>query len=592
MKQRLFFILFYLFFSLCSNADGNQHHTNEIYPIDISKVNQLIDSSKYLCATDYSKAFYLLDEAQNISQNINYKKGIADVFYYRSRVYYYKDEYHIALKYLKKAKVIYDEIGSNEGLSRYYFGLGSIENLYGNNIEAIKAFQNALEINNKSEDPRWLSVIMNSLASVNLKQKNYIIALQYAENALKLKKELGNKTEISNAISMIARIYVEIDSLDLAEKLNDKALKIREELKDNRRIANSLYELSIINIKKGKHEKAIGQLKKALDIYVSLEEKTGMVITLIEMSRAYQSINLTDESKKAIDGALKTAYLTKNESLIKNSFKQYSDFYSNEHDFENAYMYHIKYYRIKDSLENINKTRVFNELELKYQTEKKDNEIDLLSNKNKLQKKNNIILLLSTLSLLFSSVLLYYFYYSKSQKLQIKNELLNKEKIIHKQDLEIKENESYLLKEQLESKNRELTTKLLVMLKTNKMMDILAAKLSELNKTLDRNSVSKKQVASLIREIELQSGEQLWEDFNVTFRGVHTEFYDKLLKLNPDLSASEIKMASLLKLNLNTKEIAAITFKSESSIKSTRFRLRKKLGLSSDNGLVSFLIQL
>jgi len=51
-------------------------------------------------------------------------------------------------------------------------------------------------------------------------------------------------------------------------------------------------------------------------------------------------------------------------------------------------------------------------------------------------------------------------------------------------------------------------------------------------------------------------------------------------------------VAALLKLNLNTKEIGAITYKSEAGIKSARYRLRQKLGLAKDENLVPFLIQI
>jgi len=51
-------------------------------------------------------------------------------------------------------------------------------------------------------------------------------------------------------------------------------------------------------------------------------------------------------------------------------------------------------------------------------------------------------------------------------------------------------------------------------------------------------------------------------------------------------------MAALLKLNLTSKEIAAITYKSESGIKTMRYRLRKRLQLSSDEKLIPFLMQL
>ena len=560
--------------------------------IDTAEINDLIDSASTLCSTDYSKALYLLDEAYDASQRMNYRKGIGDVYYVRSSVYYYKDNYSIAIKYLKDAKNIYEEIGSTYGLAKYYFGLGRVESLYGNDVKAIKAYQQAMQYEEKSNSIKGKSKILNSLADVNSKMKNYKIALKYAKEALVLKNKIGNKSEISNTLANLGHILQKMDSLDKAEFYFGQSLNLRKEIKDQRRIASSLYNLADIHILKKEPLNAKEELNKALGIFTGLGEKTGQVICLLTLSKAYNMLGLSSKSKNSISKAIGISKITKNNELLKDCYKQYADFYSINNDQTQAFKYFKKYTEIKDSLESVNNRKIFNELELQYQTDQKDNEIALLKKKTELQKKNNIILILSIIILFFISTLLFFFYRAKAQKLQIKSELLEKEKIIHKQDVEIKEHETNLLKHQLESKNRELTSKVLVMLKTNQMLENILKKLSLLNKNISINQVKAKDVSSIIREIENHSGNTLWQDFDTAFQGVHSEFYNKLLKINPQLTSTEIKMASLLKLNLNTKEIADITFKSESSIKSTRFRLRKKLGLNSDTGLVTFLIKL
>jgi DNA-binding CsgD family transcriptional regulator len=78
----------------------------------------------------------------------------------------------------------------------------------------------------------------------------------------------------------------------------------------------------------------------------------------------------------------------------------------------------------------------------------------------------------------------------------------------------------------------------------------------------------------------------------MAFGRVHANFYGELLRICPELSPSEIRIAALLRLNLSTKEMEALTFKSESGIKSIRYRLRKKLGLDSDDNLTAFLIRI
>jgi len=77
------------------------------------------------------------------------------------------------------------------------------------------------------------------------------------------------------------------------------------------------------------------------------------------------------------------------------------------------------------------------------------------------------------------------------------------------------------------------------------------------------------------------------------FQNVHQEFYQNLQNKFPDLSPSEIKHAAFLRLNMTTKEIAAITSQSAKSLETARYRLRKKLGITNQEvNLVNFLLNI
>jgi DNA-binding CsgD family transcriptional regulator len=69
-------------------------------------------------------------------------------------------------------------------------------------------------------------------------------------------------------------------------------------------------------------------------------------------------------------------------------------------------------------------------------------------------------------------------------------------------------------------------------------------------------------------------------------------FYEKLNQLGVNLTPNEIKLCSLLRLNLTSKEIAIITYRSISTVETNRSTLRKKLNLASDENLISFLLAL
>jgi DNA-binding response OmpR family regulator len=78
------------------------------------------------------------------------------------------------------------------------------------------------------------------------------------------------------------------------------------------------------------------------------------------------------------------------------------------------------------------------------------------------------------------------------------------------------------------------------------------------------------------------SKQKNWEEFEILFEKVHKSFYDKLSEKFPDISANERKLCAFIKLNMNTKDISAITFQSEETLKKAKYRLRKKLQIPID----------
>lgn len=97
----------------------------------------------------------------------------------------------------------------------------------------------------------------------------------------------------------------------------------------------------------------------------------------------------------------------------------------------------------------------------------------------------------------------------------------------------------------------------------------------------------------LIREIisnyKYATNDNIWDEFEKRFNDVHSDFYKKLGEAHPDLSPNERKLCAFIKLNMSSKEIAAITFQNAKSIDMARYRLRKKLGLTEEENLMAYM---
>jgi len=77
--------------------------------------------------------------------------------------------------------------------------------------------------------------------------------------------------------------------------------------------------------------------------------------------------------------------------------------------------------------------------------------------------------------------------------------------------------------------------------------------------------------------------------FEAQFRDVHAGFYEQLNNLYPELTPTEKKICTFLKMNLNTKEIAALLLSTPSTVEVTRSRIRKKIGLEHFQSLTEYI---
>jgi FixJ family two-component response regulator len=77
--------------------------------------------------------------------------------------------------------------------------------------------------------------------------------------------------------------------------------------------------------------------------------------------------------------------------------------------------------------------------------------------------------------------------------------------------------------------------------------------------------------------------------FEIQFRDVHAAFYERLDQKHPELTATEKKICTFLKMNLNTKEIAALLLSTPASIEVTRAKIRKKMGIDHFQSLSEYI---
>jgi DNA-binding response OmpR family regulator/DNA-binding CsgD family transcriptional regulator len=145
-------------------------------------------------------------------------------------------------------------------------------------------------------------------------------------------------------------------------------------------------------------------------------------------------------------------------------------------------------------------------------------------------------------------------------------------------------------KQELDFKTKELSAHALSLANQNEFLLYLIEQFKKLQQIC--SAPGKRILFDLVESTNNQLKENAWEEFEKQFELVYSDFYTILGKKFPNLTPTERKLCSLLKMNLSSKEIANITFQEPSSVDVARYRLRQKLGLEKEANLTSFLMNL
>jgi hypothetical protein len=146
------------------------------------------------------------------------------------------------------------------------------------------------------------------------------------------------------------------------------------------------------------------------------------------------------------------------------------------------------------------------------------------------------------------------------------------------------------LQQELDFKNKELTSYAINFIQRNELLESLKERLAALKKSSAAPTMGK-QLLDMEKILKQHSGSQKdWNDFKLHFEKVHIHFFTHLKQEFPSLSSNDMKVAALTRLNLSIKEMTVIMGISPESVKTARYRLRKKMQIDPEVALYDFLI--
>ena len=411
------------------------------------------------------------------------KFHLGQAYYHLSSYYDYKTLEQVALKisFVEKALNSFDQVNHIEGKANCHKMLGDLYAIKGDYEKAIDMTELALK-EYESIQHKEMQSIYALLGNMYRIKDNYGMALQYELKALKLAHSFGDTTmQLCQINTILGGIYKDLDNHELAINYFKDALRIAEN--NNDRYAVSLLILNILNTyTQDQSKQAVAFLESIPKQYITpaneLEEyfislagcKTYVAAQQFDKAYPYSKIllrlanstTLLDDAKNNINRVLTSyffatkqypnaqEYLARNKKLsvqFRGSLRYALDcklgykLDSTMGNYQSAFSNLLIYKTIMDSLFNVTKSRQLQQIEIEYETAKKEDSIKLkdldiafLINKNNLQQANlkqartiknvtiaGIILAIGILGLVYRQ----YRHKQQSNKvISIKNEML------------------------------------------------------------------------------------------------------------------------------------------------------------------------
>ncbi|NUN99258.1 MAG: hypothetical protein HUU01_01445 [Saprospiraceae bacterium] len=412
---------------------------------DTARVWALMETGKLFLNKQADTADYYLSQALQLAERIHFERGIARCRINKAVGLYDLGKFDTVLVLCKSSIPICEKLKMGKELVAVYNMMGNTWNLKGNFWLAIEFFEKCLEAMKTATVPPHFPVVVNdNLSILYINLHLYDKALFYASGSLQLAEEIGDEATIGTACQHIGSAYLGLQQKEKALGYFQRAVDIARKLDYPRLFTTSISNVAEIMAFKGDHQKAKSLYKEGLKVSREHDDREGLVYNLHGLSleafhesdypaaKAYAKEGLSLAQEMQLSSYSYALYLTLSDiALLEGDSKTYT-------------AYRDRYRELRDSVASGALVHALQELETKYETEKKEQRITQLEQEKELQQlrirqKNSLIwgLALAAIGLVILAVLL-------RRNFRNGRKILDQELLIHRQKIRELEQERQL----------------------------------------------------------------------------------------------------------------------------------------------------
>jgi len=544
---------------------------------DSNKVNILnLISEKFWQIDRFDTSLTFAIEAQVLSEKLGFKKGVAVSFRNLGIIYWYQGNYPKALDYQSNSLTISQQIGDKKDICLAFGNIGVVYSSSGNYAEALEYKTKALSIAQEMGDNNRIGAISCGIGVIYDNLNNHQKALEYYFKALGIAEKTGNKFDIAGDMEFIGRAYMEENSYPKALEYATKSLSLSQEIEFREGIAVNLATIGDIYDNEDNYPKALEYNFRALSIEKEIGNKREIAGITSDIGEFYLAQKNYKQAKIFLDSALILSKKTGDNKSIENTYQGLSKLDSALGNYKTSYAEYKQFDVYRDSVSSQENVKKITQIELSYKFKKMEDSVRAEQQKAAIIITDELIkkrIIYNSIIILLILIILLAFLLINRQQIKLKKDKLLFEKETQRMELELA-NGKILLDEYIKG-----------MIEKNTMLEQAKVDLEEL-KGLKAIEIEEHRFEDLehLNNTTILTEED-WNKFKALFEQVHKGFFIRLKEKLPNLTQAEIRFVCLLKLKLDTRQMSEILGVSPNTVRTLRYRLKKKLNLPENNSI-------
>jgi signal transduction histidine kinase/CheY-like chemotaxis protein len=241
-------------------ALSRQINNNELIG---KSLNQL--SLFYMIQGEYKRSISLAEEAIKYFEDLHDEQGIANARYSIAGNYYKTDNYHLGLIYLINCLNTYRKYNDYHNQARAQKSLGTIYEYFGDQKNAIKSYEGAIEAARQAKDTNLESNAYNPLSGIYLKQGKIKEAMDLIERSIAMKNKTGDIRGLAFALYGLGKVHISTGQFNLAEEDLKECISIHQQVGEKLGLGMAYHRLADLYVRQDRLKEAQRLLEQTLD---------------------------------------------------------------------------------------------------------------------------------------------------------------------------------------------------------------------------------------------------------------------------------------------------------------------------------------